>query len=223
MNILLAPDGHRRWARENGVSYDESYEIACQKIVKICQYLSKSATSNQLWLAISTPFNNERPATEVASILEAALGIRGIASGRDFAINTTANGRLDLIPAKYANLYAQQERMQTPGGFTLHHLVGWAVNTEVTTLAREFQANPGVPVTHAELVARSAVKEHIDLVVRTGTQARLSGMVPWHSTDAELSFTPTLFPDYAIDDFAATLKDYSARDPRNSTWPMADA
>ncbi|SRR6266702_499010 len=222
MNILLAPDGHRRWARQEGVSYDASYEKACQKIVDICQYLGDRAISNQLWLAISTPFNNARPETEVASILDAALGIRDIGAARNFAINTTANGRLDLLPAKYAELYAKQEKEEVPGAFTLHHLLGWAVNTEVTTLAREFQAYPSTPVTHAALVERSAVREHIDLVVRTGTQGRLSGMVPWHSTDAELIFTPTLFPNYTIEDFAGALGDYESRDPRNSTWPMAD-
>lgn len=222
MNILLAPDGHRRWARQNDVSYDDSYEIACQKIVDICQYLGDRAISSQLWLAVSTPFNNERPESEVTSILDAALGIRDMGAARGVAINTTANGRLDLLPDKYAALYAEQEKEGTPGGFTLHQLLGWAVNTEVTTLAREFQADPSVPVTHAALVERSAVKEHIDLVVRTGTEGRLSGMVPWHSTDAELAFSTILFPDYTLEDFAGALEDYDNRDPRNSTWPMAD-
>lgn len=223
MNILLAPDGHRRWARENNVSHEQAYEIACQKIVSICEHLGSAGISNQLWLAVSTPFNNARPEHEVAAIMDAALSIRGMGTDRGFAVNTTVNGRLDLIPPRYAQQYVAQQQEAVPDGFTIHHLVGWAVNTEVTTLARGFQTTLGEPVTHEALVAASAVKEHIDLVVRTGTTARLSGMVPWHSTDAELAFSPVLFPDYTVEDFAAVLKDYESRDPRNNTWPLADA
>lgn len=221
MNILLIPDGHRRWAKEHDTTNAEAYERACQRIVDIGQYMGERAISNQLWVAVLAPFNFIRESQEVTDIVAAGLRIHEIGAERDWPLNITANGRLDLLPEDYADRYRTQQAQEQEGAFTIHQMLGWMANTEVMGLARYAQANPDIKLSHEDLVAQSDIKERIDIVLRTGSSSRMSALAPWHSLDAELYFTQTQFPDYTLKDFGNMLDDYTARGPRSDPWQAA--
>ena len=54
----------------------------------------------------------------------------------------------------------------------------------------------------------------VDLLLRTGGEARLSNFLLWDSAYAELFFTDTLWPDFTTAEFASVLAGYSERERR---------
>ena len=54
----------------------------------------------------------------------------------------------------------------------------------------------------------------VDMLIRTGGEYRLSNFLLWQSAYAELFFTPTLWPDFSVDELAAMLEDFAQRQRR---------
>ena len=54
----------------------------------------------------------------------------------------------------------------------------------------------------------------VDLVIRTGGEKRVSGMMPWQSIYAEYYFSNLYFPDFKTKDLYDALLDYSNRKRR---------
>ena len=53
-----------------------------------------------------------------------------------------------------------------------------------------------------------------DLLIRTGGEMRISNFLLWQSAYTELYFTPTLWPDFTIDDLKAAIAEYGKRERR---------
>lgn len=53
-----------------------------------------------------------------------------------------------------------------------------------------------------------------DLIIRTGSEVRLSNFLLWQSAYSELYFTDVLFPDFDDRQFDRALKEYSRRNRR---------
>jgi undecaprenyl diphosphate synthase len=53
-----------------------------------------------------------------------------------------------------------------------------------------------------------------DLVIRTSGETRISNFLLWQSAYAEYEFTPTLWPDFTPEEFAAILDRFSRRERR---------
>jgi undecaprenyl diphosphate synthase len=53
-----------------------------------------------------------------------------------------------------------------------------------------------------------------DLVIRTSGETRTSNFLPWQSAYAEYEFTPTLWPDFTIEELSSILEGFGGRDRR---------
>jgi undecaprenyl diphosphate synthase len=55
----------------------------------------------------------------------------------------------------------------------------------------------------------------VDLVIRTGGEPHWSeGMLMWHVANAQLHFTPTLWPDFGPEEFAKIVARYNRTERR---------
>ena len=54
----------------------------------------------------------------------------------------------------------------------------------------------------------------VDLLVRTGGEQRLSDFLLWECAYAELHFTPTMWPDFTVEELAAAVREFRTRDRR---------
>jgi undecaprenyl diphosphate synthase len=50
-----------------------------------------------------------------------------------------------------------------------------------------------------------------DLVIRTGGEHRSSGFMPWQTVQSELVYTPTLWPDFTVEQFETALGEFQNR------------
>lgn len=65
----------------------------------------------------------------------------------------------------------------------------------------------------AEQVALADVPD-VDMLIRTGGDYRISNFLLWQAAYAELFFTPTLWPDFGVDELQIMLDEFAHRERR---------
>ena len=58
-----------------------------------------------------------------------------------------------------------------------------------------------------------------DLIIRTGGEQRLSNFMIWQAAYSELYFTPTLWPDFGVNEVDEAIGLYQKRQRRFGTLP----
>lgn len=170
----------------------------------------------EAWFGIARPENINRSEEEVSAALEGFLRIHELGQEDGNSLNIALAGKLELMPRDFEARYREQERTRRAGAFTAHLLFGWDAPSEVMDLLQLVRTNPDAAADKESLRRLGAVKEPIDLIIRTGVGTasqggRLSGAVPWHSPNAEIYFTPVLSPDLTRTHLEAALAEYAHR------------
>lgn len=216
-NILLLPDGNRRWAFNHEVTPQEGYEAGARRVVECAFYLGGLGVK-ECWVGLTRPSNHDRAPENVKAILEACVRVHEIAAEASSPINITVGGQLDLLPAdQRERLMSQEANSSSDNPITAHLLFGWSGEYEASELARlardKVDADP-----ETLLLEASPIKSHIDLAIRTGMRqhtGRLSGMLPLHSLDAEIYLPEILFPDFSKAELGHAIAYWADRYPPN--------
>jgi undecaprenyl diphosphate synthase len=96
--------------------------------------------------------------------------------------------------------------------------INYGGRDEIVRAARRL-AGGGLPPDRIDEAAVSAALDTAalpdpDLVIRTSGETRVSNFLLWQAAYAEYEFTPTLWPDFTAEEFAAILARYGTRDRR---------
>jgi undecaprenyl diphosphate synthase len=70
---------------------------------------------------------------------------------------------------------------------------------------------------------KRALKEEVDLLIRTGGEKRLSDFLLWESAYAELLFSDRMWPDFDGTDLEAAIGEFNRRERRFGGVPTAIA
>ncbi|MFD3701039.1 undecaprenyl diphosphate synthase family protein [Streptomyces sp. NPDC058646] len=214
-NLMLLPDGMRRWSEANGVSLDGGYAAMADKLIEFMDWAREEGITT-LYVTASSAANHSRPAAAVTTFMDA---FNDVAKRVHRTCNFDFSGSLDLVPAQHlAELEDLRDRSAKDSGFTLHYILGMSLTDEVIGIFNEL--NGKIPALTEEILARHAyVPEKVDFLIRTGGAVRMSSFFPLTSPYAELYFSHLLFPDLTRSDFDAALKDLRARDRRFGGYP----
>jgi undecaprenyl diphosphate synthase len=214
-NLMLLPDGMRRWSQKCGVSLDDSYAAMTDKLVDLVGWAREEGVTT-LYVTVSSAANYSRPEPMVA-IASNAFNEVVRRCHRD--CNFTFSGTLDLVPERYLTELAElRARSDRGSAFTLHFILGMSLCHEVIGLFDKF--NGRIPAMTEDILARNAyVPKPVDFIIRTGNAIRMSSFFPLMSPYAEMHFSPLLFPDITRADFDAALQDLRKRDQRFGGYP----
>jgi undecaprenyl diphosphate synthase len=218
-NLMLLPDGMRRWSIENGVSLEEGYKAMADKLVEFIGWVREEGITT-LYITTSSAKNFNRPESAVTTFLDAFDELAQRVHG---TCNFAFSGSLDLVPDRYLeSLEKMREASDKDSEFTLHYIMGMSLSREVIGIFNKF--NGKIPAMTEEILAGNAyVPEQVDYVIRTGGAIRMSSFFPLMSPYTELFFSPLLFPDVTRADFDTALKDLRQRERRFGGYPDAVA
>ncbi|XRQ14261.1 undecaprenyl diphosphate synthase family protein, partial [Actinomadura welshii] len=214
-NLMLLPDGMRRWSQKHDVSIDDGYEAMADKLVEFIGWAREEKVTT-LYVTVSSAANHSRPQSVVTMVLGVfADVVRRCHNecGFDFS------GSLDLLPGDFlAELEGLRDKSNQDAEFTLHYVLGMSLAREVAGIFNRL--NGKIPAITEEILAENAyVPEPVDFIVRTGGAIRMSSFFPMMSPYAELYFSPRLFPDLTRADFDAALRDLRGRERRFGGYP----
>ncbi|MFF0729892.1 undecaprenyl diphosphate synthase family protein [Streptomyces sp. NPDC004134] len=214
-NLMLLPDGMRRWSKANGVSLDDGYKAMADKLVEFMDWAREDGITT-LYITTSSAANFSRPEPAVTTFL---VAFNDVARRTHDNCRFDFSGSLDLVPKKYlTELENLRDESNKEAGFTLHYIMGMSLTEEVIQLFNRL--NGKVPELTEEILAENAyVPKQVDYLIRTGGAIRMSSFFPLMSPYAELHFSPVLFPDMTRADFDTAMGDLRRRERRYGNYP----
>jgi undecaprenyl diphosphate synthase len=229
-------DGNGRWAKLRGEPRPEGHRagaVAVRKVVREARALGIRA----LTLFAFSEQNWQRPDAEVHALM--GLLLEFLTDERDELIENQvglrAIGRIERLPAHVKERLDALSRETAQGAeMTLSLALSYGGREELVDTFRELarevaegRLDPSA-IDEALLDARvpSVQVGHVDLLIRTGSEQRISNFLLWGAAYAELYFSPKLWPDFDERDLRAALDHYKTRERRfgrvADSHPMSD-
>jgi len=223
-HVAIIMDGNRRWAKQRGLPILQGHRAgsrATRQVIEACVELGIPILT---LYAFSTE-NWRRPSLEVQGLLrliEVTLK-RERDELNSNGIRVRHIGSTNGLPESLVKILQDTEEM-TKENKTL--LVNVAINyggrNELVRAIRAIAKKVALGEISPDEIDEDFVKAHLDtdglpdpdLLIRTGSEWRVSNFLLWQIAYTELYVTPTLWPDFTKKNFLLALLDYQHRERR---------
>jgi short-chain Z-isoprenyl diphosphate synthase len=229
-HLGLIQDGHRRYAREAGLSNSSGYALGAAKAEEVLTWCAelKIPMVTLWWLSTE---NLDREPDEVSAVLDVIEGrlaewvAGGLADRLEIRIRPI--GKLDLLPARVLQVLRSAETATREHDRMLLNVgVGYGGRQEIVDAVRGYLCESfdrrTTPEDILEGLTPDAIAKYLytydcpdpDLIVRTSGEVRLSGFMLWQSAHSEYYFCDAYWPAFRKLDFLRAIRSYQQRQRR---------
>lgn len=230
-HVAVILDGNRRWASQVGLrDPGAGHRRGADKLDELLAWCSRLGIAELTVWALSTE-NLSRGSDEVAALVEVlvekltALADLGRSGG---SLRVRVFGRIDTLPSALADA-ARRVQADTADndGLCLNIALGYSGRDELVdatrALIRALVENGVRPEELPAQINANALARHLytaehsdpDLIIRTSGEMRLSGFLPWQSSQSEFYFTDVYWPAFRELDFLRAIRTFQARERRH--------
>jgi short-chain Z-isoprenyl diphosphate synthase len=227
-HIGIILDGHRRYARAEGLAdYESSYRVGMRKFEEFlgwAQQVDIPAITG--WLLSKE--NLARPAEELQPYFEVLIGLfAGLPElTQRYGFELRFIGSLDLLPPDLVAAAKQAQEAAGTGHRRLTIAIGYGGRQEIVDAVQDLVSSlaiSGMPADEiADHIDAERIADHLytadlpdpDLVIRTSGESRLSGFLLWQSAYSEFAFVDVYWPAFRRVDFLRALRDFTRRNRR---------
>lgn len=223
MNGLIVPnhiavilDGNRRWAKENGLKAWEGHKYGSEKFDKFLDWCLELKVPQVSAYVLSTE-NLNRPKRELLEILR-LLKIEldkfetekaGLLD--KYEVKVRFCGDLSRLPPDLVNVMKRiMKKTDKYSKKFLNILVAYGGRFELTEVVKKMVytaiKSGRIQITQKTIEENLLISGDVDLVIRTGGMHRLSNLLPWQTTYAEIYTTETLWPDFTKRELIKAIK-----------------
>jgi undecaprenyl diphosphate synthase len=221
MHVAIIMDGNGRWAKRRGLPRTAGH-VEGAKAVRSAVEVAARAGVDTLTIYAFSAANWARPSTEIAALMRLFGQYLFTETRRcvEQSIRINVIGRRDRLSDSLVRSIEQSERLSASGsGMLLRIAVDYSSHHSIVEAARRAGRDPDLD---DEAFARALHEvDHsaypageVDLLIRTGSEQRLSDFMLWECAYAELYFTECLWPDFDEQRFRCALEDYAGRQRR---------
>ncbi len=222
LHVAIIMDGCTRWAARRGQSASAGVAAGAANVRAIAG-AAASLGIDTLTLYACSGDNSLRPPNEIRArmnILAEFLRINVSHYLRD-GIRISIIGRRDRLSPEFLSVTEFAES-STAGCRALHLRVAVDYSSRETIFraaCRFYKATRIHRESFEEVLGEvsHAAPRDVDLLIRTGDEQRLSDFLLWEAANAELHFSPLMWPDFAPEDLAFALEDFHSRQSRLAT------
>jgi undecaprenyl diphosphate synthase len=221
MHVAIIMDGNGRWATQRGLPRTAGH-VEGAKAVRTAVEMAARAGIDTLTLYAFSAANWARPPTEIAALMRLFGQYLFTETRRcvEQSIRINVIGRRDRLSDSLLRSIEQCERLSAAGsGMHLRIAVDYSSQHSIVAAARRAKDVPDLDretfrrllheVDHSLYPANE-----VDLLIRTGSEQRLSDFLLWECAYAELYFADCLWPDFGEERFHRALEDYAGRQRR---------
>jgi len=219
-HVAVIADGNRRWARAHGwkpwVGHRKGGDVdRLRGIYAKCKKIGVKYVSMWVW---STE-NWERSKEEQEAIF--SVFMKGFEKAKEICLKDKIRfkhvGRKDRLPKDIVTAMDEMERATKDfSDLSFILCVDYGGRDEIVRAVNKVIADGKKSVTEetfATYLDTHGIPDP-DLVIRTSGEMRLSGLMPFQSTYAELYSSPVLLPDFGVEEFMKAVDEYSRRTRR---------
>jgi undecaprenyl diphosphate synthase len=223
-SVAIIMDGNGRWAQRRGLPRMAGHRAGAVAVDRVTEAAARVGVKNLTLYAFSTE-NWQRPQNEVETLwklLVRDLKRRGPKCLRQ-DIRLVAIGRRDRMPdVALKELQSVERATAHCRTMTLCLALDYGGQWDLCELAERVRAAArdgslgDAPLTPERLqqLLPSAIVPPVDLLIRTGGEARVSNFLPWQLTYAELLFLPALWPEFDGEGLSEAIREFGRRQRR---------
>jgi undecaprenyl diphosphate synthase len=216
-HVAIIPDGNRRWAREKGkeASYghysagsDEHMNELFNEAKKLgVRYMSLWGFSTENW---------KRNKKEIDAIFDLLLNKVDsfLEQAHKNKIRFRHIGRKDRLPENLMeSLEKLEKETQDYDDFNVQLFLDYGGRDEIVRAINKILALKKTKVdeqTFSNFLDTHGIPD-VDLIIRTSGEKRISGLMPYQGTYAELYFSEKYFPDFSAKDLREAIEMFSGR------------
>jgi undecaprenyl diphosphate synthase len=226
-HVAIIPDGNRRWARVHGHTVFNGHQAGVRAFERIATHAADSGVEHLSLWGMSADNLRKRSAREVVGLLSIfRTEFLHLARSAEIHKRETKITVLGQWHEKFPAPVKQsiQKAMAATSHYRKHHLNFFLVYNgtdemlrAVRGIVKQARTEPRVRITARLLKQHLLTRElpPVDLLIRTAGEPHLSaGFMMWDVADAQLYFTPTLWPDFTPAVFDAALDEFAQRERR---------
>ena len=216
-HIAFIMDGNGRWAKKRGMPREFGHTVGAKTFEKVVRYCGDIGIRVVTVYAFSTE-NWRRPQNEVQAI----MGIfreyldRAQKKAEEYNIHTVFLGDKSIFPEEVRVRMERLEQETAHYPLTLNIAINYGGRDEIVHAVNTLIAQGKTEITEDDITANlyTAHCPPPDLIVRTGSEQRLSNFLLWQAAYAEFYFCDTLWPDMDEAAVDAAVEAFYARKRR---------
>jgi len=221
MHVAIIMDGNGRWAMQRGQPRTTGH-VEGAKAVRTAVEVAARERIDILTIYAFSSANWARPSTEIAALMRLFGQYLFTETRRciEQSIRINVIGRRDRLSDSLVRSVEQSERLSASGsGMHLRIAVDYSSQHSIVEAARKASREPALDADAFRRLLHevdhcTAPASEVDLLIRTGSEQRLSDFMLWECAYAELYFTDCLWPDFSEQHFRQALEDYAGRQRR---------
>lgn len=214
-------DGNRRWAKERGLSSFEGQKKGLDNVHKIGDWAKKKGVKILTLYAFSTE-NWKRTKQEVRylmKLLSEAFSKKNVKKLHQKGTKVQVIGQRERLPKFLQKKIETAERITKNNKENILNLaISYGGRPEIIQAVKNI-IKKRIP---ADKITEEVINKNLwttglpdpDLIIRTGSEQRLSNFLTWQSVYSELYFTKKYWPDFTEKDLDMALLDFSLRQRR---------
>ena len=215
-HVVIIPDGNRRWAKGKGLTIIKGHEKSA-KFENIKSLLEEANKLGVKYLSV-WGFSTEnwgRPAMEKQFLF--GLMISNLDDFKKYAKENNIRfrhlGRKDRLPRGVVSaLNSLEDETKNCDGLKVQFLLDYGGRDEIIRAVRKILEEGGeIDEEKFKSYLDTAGMPDVELIIRTGGEKRLSGLMPFQASYAEIYFTDKYFPDFNPGDLSDAVKWFSER------------
>lgn len=196
-HVGIIPDGNRRWALQHKMEKHQGYDSGIQPGFRLYELLLEYGVSEATFYGF-TKDNTHRPSIQTEAYKKACVDAVQILENRDANLLVIGNDESKFFPEelkKYANKRVSFGKGLINLNFLVNYDWSWDLN---------YGEGKGKVTDHMA----SKVIPRMDMVLRWGGRARLSGFLPVQSVYSDFYVIDEYWPDFKDEHFIDALKWY---------------
>jgi undecaprenyl diphosphate synthase len=232
LHVAIIMDGNGRWAKRRGLPRSLGHRAGVAAVRRTVESAPDFGIRRLTVFGFSTE-NWRRPQTEVSEIL--GLMKAYFASDLDRLAREGVHVRIvgrrtDLDPDILAIVEEAEARTAANDRFHLQVAFNYGARADITDAARKFALQVEQGHACAQDLDEFVFEQHLstapspppDLIIRTGSERRLSNFLLWECAYAELVFQDVYWPDYGPEHLKAAMAEFHSRERRYGAVPVDD-
>ena len=226
LHVAIISDGNGRWATSRGLPRSAGHRAGAETARRVIEAAPRLGIHTLTLFALSSA-NWKRPPNEVQAILR--LLHEYLLTETEHCIEEGVRlsiiGRRDRLPATLRQAIVDSEAATARG--TRLHLrlaVDYSARESIFHAAcRYYKVTELSPESFSNVLAEvcRGGSTEVDLLIRTGGEQRLSDFLLWECAFAEFVFLQKRWPDFAVSDLEAAIKEFSRRERTRGALPDA--
>ena len=223
-HVAVIMDGNGRWAKKRLMGRIKGHERGAQAVRDIVRTCRELGISILTLYAFSTE-NWQRPPREIAALMTLLKNFLETERGElvEKNIRLNAIGQIERLPEDVRQALAEtMAATEKNDAMLLNLALSYGGRDEILRAVRRIANKVRDGELEPNRISAETVSDHLythampdpDLLIRTSGEMRVSNFLLWQIAYAEITVTPTLWPDFGAEEFLHIIGEYQSRERR---------